>query len=88
MWLIALIVVCTYCGFKAIGNYRVFVVDAYGMTDVEGTELSTWPAWVCPLAALAIELVADRFDAKCDSSWLRASCVFLFGIYTFVAGSR
>ena len=64
VWLIALIVVCAYCGFKAIDNYAVFVVDAYGMTDVEGAELSTWAAWVRPLAALAIGLAADRFSTQ------------------------
>ena len=36
VWLIAVVVICAYCGFKAIDNYAVFVVDAYGMTDVEG----------------------------------------------------
>ena len=36
VWLIAVVVICAYCGFKAIDNYAVFVVDAYGMTDGRG----------------------------------------------------
>ena len=45
------IVICAYCGFKAIDNYAVFVVDAYGMSDVEGAQLSTWATGFAGLGA-------------------------------------
>ena len=69
VWLIALIVICAYCGFKAIDNYAVFVVDAYGMTDVEGAQLSTWAAWIRPVSALVIGIGSDRLSTGKSTAW-------------------
>ncbi|MEC8050137.1 MAG: MFS transporter [Myxococcota bacterium] len=69
VWLIALIVICAYCGFKAIDNYAVFVVDAYGMSDVEGAQLSTWAAWIRPVSALVIGIGSDRLSTGKSTAW-------------------
>ena len=62
-WLISLIVICAYCGYKGMDNYSVFAVDAFGMSDVEAAELSTWAAWVRPVSAVGVGLFADRISS-------------------------
>ena len=62
-WLISLIVICAYCGYKGMDNYSVFAVDAFGMNDVEAAELSTWAAWVRPASAVGVGLFADRISS-------------------------
>ena len=62
-WLISLIVICAYCGYKGMDNYSVFAVDAFGMSDVEAAELSTWAAWVRPISAIGVGLFADRISS-------------------------
>ena len=44
-------------------NYSVFAVDAFGMSDVEAAELSTWAAWVRPISAIGVGLFADRISS-------------------------
>jgi len=63
IWLISLIVICAYCGYKGMDNYSVFAVDAYGMSDVEAAELSTWSAWVRPVSAIGVGIFADRISS-------------------------
>ena len=69
VWMIAMTVICAYCAFKAVDNYAVFVVDAYGMNDVEAAELSTWAAWIRPIAALAIGFGSDRIATPRATEW-------------------
>ena len=89
VWLIAVVVICAYCGFKAIDNYAVFVVDAYGMTDVEGAQLSTWAAWIRPIAALVIGIGSDRLSTGKSTAWCFGilTCSYLgFVLYEPVPG--
>ena len=60
VWLQTAIVVCAYVGYKGIDYYSLFAVDAYGMSEVEGSRISAIAAWVRPFAALGAGLLGDR----------------------------
>ena len=89
VWLIAVVVICAYCGFKAIDNYAVFVVDAYGMTGCGRAQLSTWAAWIRPIAALVIGIGSDRLSTGKSTAWCFGilACSYLgFVLYEPVPG--
>ena len=75
VWLQALIVVCAYVGYKGIDNYSLFAVQAYGMNEVEGAQLTAISAWVRPVAAVGAGLLADRFTSSRVSALCFATMV-------------
>lgn len=64
VWLQATIVVCAYVGYKGIDNYALFAVQAYGLNEVEGANLSASSAWVRPFAALGAGWLGDRIKSS------------------------
>lgn len=62
IWLQALIVVCAYSAYKGIDNYSLFAVQAYGMDEVEGAQVSVYAAWIRPVAAVGAGLLADKLS--------------------------
>jgi len=84
VWLIALIVICAYCGYKALDNYSIFAVDAYGMNEVEGAKLSTWAAWIRPFAAIGIGLSADKISSSRASGICFAAMVISYLLFVVV----
>lgn len=64
VWLLAVIIVCAYVGYKGIDYYSLFAVDVYGMSEVEGARLSAMGAWVRPVAALGFGLLGDRIRSS------------------------
>ena len=60
LWRQGMIVVCAYCGFKAIDTYGLFLVDAFGASEGEAAKATALTFWVRPLAAIAAGLAADR----------------------------
>lgn len=63
VWAQATIVICAYCCFKASDYYSLYAVQVLGMNEVEGARLTSYAAYIRPVAALTAGLVADRFDA-------------------------
>jgi len=64
VWLQSLIVVCAYVGYRGLDYYSLFAVDVYGMSEVEGAEISARLVWIRPAAALAAGLLGDRIFAS------------------------
>lgn len=63
IWAQAAIIICAYCGYKGLDNYSLYAVQVLGMDEVRGAALSTYGAWVRPVAAVAAGLIADRWNA-------------------------
>ena len=82
IWLQAVIVVCAYVGYKGVDDYSLYAVQAYGMNEVEGAEVSTLSAWVRPFAAVGAGWLGDRISA----SRVSALCfALLVGSYAWLA---
>ncbi|WP_158770963.1 nitrate/nitrite transporter [Paraglaciecola sp. L1A13] len=60
VWLQGGVVVCAYCGYKALDNYSLFVVQAFNWSQVEGAQFITFASYTRPVAALAAGILADR----------------------------
>jgi len=64
VWLLSLIVVCAYVGYKGFDNYSLFAVQAWGMDEVEAAKLTALGSWVRPIAALAAGFLGDRLRSS------------------------
>jgi len=63
-WALAAVIVCAYCGFKALDNFPLYGVQVLGMNEVEAAGLTAYASWLRPLGAVAGGIVADRFSAS------------------------
>jgi nitrate/nitrite transporter NarK len=64
VWLQAVVVICAYVGYRGLDYYSLFAVDVYGLSEVEGAEISASLVWIRPVAALAAGLLGDRIRAS------------------------
>ena len=63
VWAQALIIVCAYCTYKASDYYSLYLVQVMGMDEVQGARLTSYGAYIRPIAAVTAGLIADRFNA-------------------------
>ena len=63
VWAQAAIIVCAYCGYKAVGFYVQYLYEVMDFDEVRSNRIVSYGAYVRPVAALAAGLIADRFDA-------------------------
>lgn len=63
IWAHAAIIICAYCGYKALDNVSLYAVQVLGMDEVRGAALATYGSWIRPFAAVLAGLVADRYSA-------------------------
>ncbi|MEM5496927.1 MFS transporter [Paraglaciecola mesophila] len=78
VWLQGGIVICAYCGYKALDNYSLFVVQHYGWSQVEGAKFITFASYMRPVAALGAGLLADRLRTSKMTYLLFASLGAVF----------
>lgn len=78
VWLQGGIVICAYCGYKALDNYSLFVVQHYGWTQVEGAQFITFSSYMRPVAALVAGILADRLRTSKMTYFLFAALGLVF----------
>lgn len=61
VYLQAGVVICAYCGYKALDNYGVYAVEVLRMTPLESAELTTYASYTRPVAAVVAGVLADRW---------------------------
>ena len=61
IWLQALILLCSYVGYKCTDDFSLYASDAFGYNDVDAAHIATISFWVRPVAAIAAGLLGDRF---------------------------
>lgn len=85
VWLISLVVICAYVGYKGFDNYSLYAVQGFGLDDVEAARIVAIGAWMRPIAALGAGLLGDRFlvsrmTVVCFAVLLGSQ--LLFAVYT------
>ncbi|MDW3095498.1 MAG: MFS transporter [Gammaproteobacteria bacterium] len=60
VWLQALIVLCSYVGYKGLDNLSLYAVDAYQYDALQAAKLVTIAAWIRPVAAIMAGIIADH----------------------------
>ncbi|QHJ13369.1 Inner membrane protein YihN [Paraglaciecola mesophila] len=78
VWLQGGIVICAYCGYKALDNYSLFVVQHYGWSQVEGAQFITFSSYMRPVAALVAGMLADRLRTSKMTYFLFAALGLVF----------
>jgi len=63
-WAHAAIIICAYCGYKSISYFPQYAVEVLGLSELEGAQLASYGAYIRPVAALSVGLIADRFTAS------------------------
>ena len=63
-WLQAGVVICAYCGYKALDNYGVYAVQVLDMSQLEAAKLNTYASYTRPVAAVVAGLWADRWRSS------------------------
>ncbi len=64
IWLQSLIVIAAYVAYKASDNYGLYAQAAYGFNEVDAAWLSSFSAWIRPIAAVGAGWFADRFKSS------------------------
>lgn len=64
VWLLGVIVLTAYCGYKNIDNLSVYLVDVHNFSLMESSKFTTLIFWVRPIAALLAGIVADKIAYK------------------------
>ncbi len=78
VWAQAGVIVMAYCGFRALDNYPLYLVQVMGMNEVDSATIASWAAYLRPVAAIGAGVVADRWSAI---GTIRASFAILAATY-------
>lgn len=61
VWLQGGIIICAYCGFKALDNYGLYATQVLQMNHVDAASLTAYASYGRPVAALLAGIIADRW---------------------------
>ena len=61
IWLQALILLCSYVGYKCTDDFGLYASDVFGYNDVDSAHIATISFWVRPIAAVGAGILGDRF---------------------------
>ncbi len=64
IWLLGLIVLSSYCGYKNIDNYSIYLVDVRGLSLERSSFMTSIIFWVRPISALLGGIITDRMFFK------------------------
>lgn len=81
-WAIAGIVICAYCGYKALDNYGLYAVQVLGMNELEAARFTSNAAYLRVVGAIGAGFMADRFS---PSRVITACFVLAAGSYLFLS---
>jgi MFS family permease len=78
VWLLGIIVLSSYCGYKSVDNYSIYLVDIHGISISEASRLTSILFWVRPISALLAGFSADYFAKKVHNSRFIILFILLF----------
>lgn len=75
VWLMMLIILCAYVGYKVTDIFSLYAKDVLGYDDIKSAKIGTYLLYIRPITGLAIGLLADRTRA---SLWIIIGFVVMF----------
>lgn len=63
-WLLSTVILSSYCGYKSIDNYSIYLVDVHHFSLTRASEYLSGIIWLRPISALAIGFLADLFQKR------------------------
>lgn len=83
VWLLSLVILSSYCGYKNIDNFSVYLVDVQGLTIERSSYYTSIIFWLRPISTLIAGLVADRVAVKIRGGrFLTLSVLLMMGAIT------
>jgi nitrate/nitrite transporter NarK len=64
VWLISGVLLCSYCGYKALDNYGLYTIEALGMDQLQASAFVANATYMRIVAPVMVGLIADRFSAS------------------------
>ena len=61
-WLLTIIILCAYSGYKITDDYSLFARDVLGFSEVNAAGIGTIALWIRALVAILAGYLADRFQ--------------------------
>lgn len=84
VWLIMLIVLCAYTGYKSTDYFSQYAFDIMNFSDISSGKIGTYMLVLRAVSAVGFGFLADRFDG---STWLIVSFgLVIIGSVLFVSG--
>jgi MFS family permease len=64
IWLLGIIILSSYCGYKSVDNYSIYLVDILNFDLKESSHFTSLIFWLRPLSAFMAGFVADYLGRK------------------------
>lgn len=68
VWLLSIVVLSSYCGYKSIDNYSIYLVDILKQDLAQSSFYTSLVLWLRPVSALIAGVFADRYHEKSASA--------------------
>ncbi len=78
IWLLSIVILAAYCGYKSVDNYALYLVKVQGQSLTEASQLTSMFFWLRPLGALGAGFVADALAQKIKYSRFALLSILLF----------
>lgn len=62
VWMLAIIIVCAYVGYKSTDDFSLYAREVLGFSEAEAAGVGTAALWLRALVAILAGYLADRFD--------------------------
>lgn len=78
VWLLGIIILSAYCGYKSIDNYSIYLVDVQEKSLESSSMFTSLIFWLRPISALIAGVMADKLQQKFKEGRLFSIFVLLF----------
>ena len=75
IWLLSIIIVCAYVGYKITDDYSLYAHEVLGFDEYESALIGTVALWIRAIVAISVGYLADKLSAS-----KVISCCFLLTI--------
>lgn len=62
VWMLAIIIVCAYVGYKSTDDFSLYAREVLGFSEADAAGVGTAALWLRALVAILAGYLADRFD--------------------------
>ena len=84
VWLLMIIVLCGYVGYKLTDIFSLYAAEIMGMSEVNAAKIGTFQLYLRPIVCVSVGLLADRTRA---ALWLMIGFgITLIGALIFASG--
>lgn len=78
IWLLGIVILSAYCGYKSVDNYSVYLVDVLNVSSVESSKFTSIIFWLRPLSALFSGYLVDKIHARFPGGRFMGLGILLF----------